>query len=122
MYAMNTPPFQSLPYGDLEDPSNISNNNNHHHFPSGQNDAEDAGLFDYKVEVEEKEAQVRSVNHDNTNGKPASTELTRTSELTLSFEGQVYVFPAVTPQKVALAFPFLFLWVLVSCVCYFKRM
>ncbi|XP_044489142.1 GATA transcription factor 24-like isoform X2 [Mangifera indica] len=100
MYAMNTPPFQSLPYGDLEDPSNISNNNNHHHFPSGQNDAEDAGLFDYKVEVEEKEAQVRSVNHDNTNGTPASTELTRTGELTLSFEGQVYVFPAVTPQKV----------------------
>ena len=25
---------------------------------------------------------------------------TRTSELTISFEGEVYVFPAVTPQKV----------------------
>ena len=27
---------------------------------------------------------------------------TRTSELTLSFEGEVYVFPAVTPEKVCL--------------------
>jgi len=28
----------------------------------------------------------------------------RTSELTLSFEGEVYVFPAVTPQKVMILF------------------
>lgn len=33
----------------------------------------------------------------------------RTSELTLSFEGEVYVFPAVTPEKVPLCFS----W----CVC-----
>ncbi|CAJ1936151.1 unnamed protein product [Sphenostylis stenocarpa] len=30
----------------------------------------------------------------------SSTVHTRTSELTISFEGEVYVFPAVTPQKV----------------------
>lgn len=30
----------------------------------------------------------------------ASSMVTRTSELTISFEGEVYVFPAVTPEKV----------------------
>ena len=34
---------------------------------------------------------------------------TRASELTISFEGEVYVFPAVTPQKV----PFLLLLFLI---------
>lgn len=29
-----------------------------------------------------------------------SSGLSRTSELTISFEGEVYVFPAVTPEKV----------------------
>lgn len=29
-----------------------------------------------------------------------SAPLSRTSELTISFEGEVYVFPAVTPEKV----------------------
>lgn len=33
----------------------------------------------------------------------------RTSELTLSFEGEVYVFPAVTPEKVIIL-PFIFLF------------
>lgn len=32
----------------------------------------------------------------------------RTSELTLSFEGEVYVFPAVTPEKVSLSLLFFF--------------
>lgn len=36
----------------------------------------------------------------------------RTSELTISFEGEVYVFPAVTPQKV----PFLFISLLNSLI------
>lgn len=35
-----------------------------------------------------------SANHD------AVVMPSRTSELTLSFEGEVYVFPSVTPQKV----------------------
>lgn len=30
----------------------------------------------------------------------ASSVASRTSELTISFEGEVYVFPAVTPEKV----------------------
>lgn len=30
----------------------------------------------------------------------------RTSELTISFEGEVYVFPAVTPEKVPLCHPY----------------
>lgn len=37
----------------------------------------------------------------------ASAPVSRTSELTLSFEGEVYVFPAVTPEKVLSFFFFL---------------
>jgi len=33
-------------------------------------------------------------------GHASSAVYARTSELTISFEGEVYVFPAVTPQKV----------------------
>lgn len=33
-------------------------------------------------------------------GVAAAAAASRTSELTLSFEGEVYVFPAVTPEKV----------------------
>ncbi|KAJ0010002.1 hypothetical protein Pint_33454 [Pistacia integerrima] len=98
MYAMNPRPLQARPYGDFEDRNN--NNSNNHHHSAAQNDAEEAGLFDSEREVKEEEAQVWSVNHEDTNGRPGSTESTRTGELTLSFEGEVYVFPAVAPQKV----------------------
>lgn len=49
-------------------------------------------------------ANAANVNHDAVVAVPS-----RTSELTLSFEGEVYVFPAVTPQKVILFLSFIFL-------------
>ncbi|XP_044509365.1 GATA transcription factor 19-like isoform X6 [Mangifera indica] len=99
---MNPRTLQARPYGDFDDRNNY-NNNNHHHHPVVQNDAEEAGLSDSEDEAkEEEETQVRSlVNHERTNGsRPRYPESTGTGELTLSFEGEVYVFPAVTPQKV----------------------
>lgn len=49
--------------------------------------------------VEEVEARVNS----------GSVLKSRTSELTVAFEGEVYVFPAVTPEKVG-----------VMCDCYLR--
>lgn len=50
----------------------------------------------------EKVHGVSSVQMPNTviSAARASSTVTRTSELTISFEGEVYVFPAVTPEKV----------------------
>ncbi|XP_022763629.1 GATA transcription factor 19-like isoform X2 [Durio zibethinus] len=41
-----------------------------------------------------------SVNHGNGVGGGGFVQATRTSELTIAFEGEVYVFPAVTSEKV----------------------
>ncbi|XVE49454.1 hypothetical protein DITRI_Ditri01bG0083900 [Diplodiscus trichospermus] len=43
---------------------------------------------------------VSSVSHGNGVGGGAVVQATRTSELTIAFEGEVYVFPAVTSEKV----------------------
>ena len=59
---------------------------------------EDGGGSDAMDEVED--ANVNSVSVANHGVVMAS----RTSELTLSFEGEVYVFPAVTPEKVFFIF------------------
>lgn len=40
------------------------------------------------------------------NGVMSSVQPTRTSELTIAFEGEVYVFPAVTSEKVWFSFRF----------------
>lgn len=115
---MNPRPLQARPYGDFDDRNNY-NNNNHHHHPAVQNDAEEAGLSDSEDEAkEEEETQVRSlVNHERTNGsRPGYPESTGTGELTLSFEGEVYVFSAVTPQKVTF---FYFLFSGFSFLCLF---
>lgn len=47
-------------------------------------------------------------------GGSGVVEVSRTSELTLAFEGEVYVFPAVTPDKVVSIFRKLF-----NCFFYF---
>ncbi|XP_027354476.1 GATA transcription factor 24-like [Abrus precatorius] len=61
------------------------------------NDDDDGGVADVMDELEDvnvNSVNVASAKHD------AVAMPSRTSELTLSFEGEVYVFPAVTPQKV----------------------
>ncbi|XP_031392679.1 GATA transcription factor 19-like isoform X5 [Punica granatum] len=71
-------------------------------------DGEYGGGDDEMEEMEETSGgPVNSVsNHSNNTGAAAAAAgggvvaASRTSELTLSFEGEVYVFPAVTPEKV----------------------
>ncbi|CAL5204573.1 unnamed protein product [Lathyrus oleraceus] len=71
-----------------------------HAIPVVDDDEDYTGGDDTMDELEE-ETHVNSVkasasaNHDG-----VVLPITRTGELTLSFEGEVYVFPAVTPQKV----------------------
>ena len=64
-------------------------------------DDDDGGDDDAMDELED--ANVNSVNVTNAasvNHEAVVAMPSRTSELTLSFEGEVYVFPAITPQKV----------------------
>jgi len=79
------------------------------------------------VGVEEEVGQFSANNNINgvviSNGNDGVFESTRTSELTIAFEGEVYVFPAVTPSKVSFVmlnlsfsvylYMFFLLWMLV---------
>ncbi|KAJ4832805.1 hypothetical protein Tsubulata_044947, partial [Turnera subulata] len=51
------------------------------------------------MEGVEEVAQVKHGNENGYGGGYKAVQSARTSELTISFEGEVYVFPAVTPQK-----------------------
>lgn len=64
---------------------------------------DDNGAYEYDTMDEEEEEEESRVNADNHRGgslKGGVVVASRTSELTLAFEGEVYVFPAVTPEKV----------------------
>lgn len=96
MFAMNPRPLQARPYIDTEEhevaqiPIPI------------QNGSVQGDRFDDSEEVED-EAGASSVNRksgDRGGSCVQSSTSTRTSELTVAYEGEVYVFPAVTPHKV----------------------
>ncbi|KAJ9187013.1 hypothetical protein P3X46_002512 [Hevea brasiliensis] len=93
MAAANPQPLQARPYEEhVRAPIQIEDD-----------DGGEYGDGDAMDEVEE--AHVNSgVNvperHVGVGGGPGMVMESRTSELTLSFEGEVYVFPAVTPEKV----------------------
>ncbi|KAF3447265.1 hypothetical protein FNV43_RR12445 [Rhamnella rubrinervis] len=91
MAAANPQPLQARPFEDhMRGPIPIEDDDGEYEEGGGGNDADDC--MD-----EVKEAGLNSVNvveHG------AMVMASRTSELTLSFEGEVYVFPAVTPEKV----------------------
>ncbi|KAL5074888.1 hypothetical protein RYX36_013872, partial [Vicia faba] len=71
-----------------------------HAIPVVDDDDDYTGGDDTMDELED-ETLVNSVNASATaNHNGVVLPVTRTGELTLSFEGEVYVFPAVTPQKV----------------------
>jgi hypothetical protein len=83
MKTVNAQPLQARPLQEREDqlvqvPIEV--------------EGDDGGSQDEYVNggVEVVEARVRS----------SSGSASRTSELTVAFEGEVYVFPAVTPEKV----------------------
>ncbi|XP_061371728.1 GATA transcription factor 24-like [Gastrolobium bilobum] len=63
-------------------------------------DGDGGGGGDAMDELEEANANSVNVAVSANHGHGALVVPSRTSELTLSFEGEVYVFPAVTPQKV----------------------
>ncbi|KAL6180135.1 hypothetical protein ACLB2K_046802 [Fragaria x ananassa] len=94
MAAVNPQPLQARPYED-------------HVAAAGSFQVEDDegeyedGGGDEIMEEEEAEAHASSVARGGVSVLTSEAVVaTRTSELTLSFEGEVYVFPAVTPQKV----------------------
>ncbi|QCE15931.1 pseudo-response regulator 1 [Vigna unguiculata] len=72
--------------------------------PVDDDDDDDSDGADDDAMDELEDAHVSSVNvvanAASANHEPLPAMPSRTSELTLSFEGEVYVFPAVTPQKV----------------------
>ncbi|KAL7175828.1 hypothetical protein ACSBR2_029416 [Camellia fascicularis] len=92
MEAVNPQPLQALPYED------------HLVFPTEDDgdDYDDGGDGDDGMDEAEDE-HVTSVNasdhHHHYGGGGGVVVASRTSELTLAFEGEVYVFPAVTPEK-----------------------
>lgn len=66
----------------------------------GEGEYDDGGSDDLMDDVEEANVNSAIVaEHRGVGGIPIGSS-SRTSELTLSFEGEVYVFPAVTPEKV----------------------
>lgn len=77
--VMNPQPLQARPFITVED---------------------DDGDYEDAMDELEEANNVNSVTIANHAGVIMTTS--RTSELTLSFEGEVYVFPAVTPEKVIL--------------------
>lgn len=92
MAAANPQPLQARPFGD------------HARGPIPLEDDEgeyDDGGDDTMDDVEDAHLNSVSVaEHGGGGGVGGVVMASRTSELTLSFEGEVYVFPAVTPEKV----------------------
>jgi len=76
--------------------------------PVDDDDDDDSDGADDDAMDELEDAHVSSVNvvanAASANHEPLPAMPSRTSELTLSFEGEVYVFPAVTPQKVIILY------------------
>ncbi|KAH9697240.1 GATA transcription factor 24 [Citrus sinensis] len=93
---MNPQPLQARPYIDTEEHDGAQTP-----IPI-QNGSKQGDRYDEPEEVED-EAGASSVNrksNDRGGSSVQSSTSTRTSELTVAYEGEVYVFPAVTPHKV----------------------
>lgn len=91
MAAANPQPLQARPYEEhMQIPIQIDDDDGEYEV-----DALDGGSGGDAMDDPE-EAQTSSL-HPSGHGVVMAS---RTSELTLSFEGEVYVFPAVTPEKV----------------------
>ncbi|KAI4337582.1 hypothetical protein L6164_015979 [Bauhinia variegata] len=88
MAAVNPQPLQALPFEEHgRGPITIEDDDAEYEDCVGSGDGMD----------EMEEVNINSVSVANHGGVVMAS---RTSELTLSFEGEVYVFPAVTPEKV----------------------
>lgn len=97
MAAANPQPLQARPLEDhMRGPIRIEDEEGDYEDggDDAMDDVEDAHMNSVSV-AEHGEVRV---------GGGAVVMASRTSELTLSFEGEVYVFPAVTPEKVTFFF------------------
>lgn len=109
MAAAYPQPLQARPY---EEPSPRAR------VPVEDDDGDDYEDGDGMDDVEEGNVNSMSIMNSNINSSCSNSSVvnvaehgvvvaaSRTSELTLSFEGEVYVFPAVTPEKVNFYFNF----------------
>ncbi|XP_059633624.1 GATA transcription factor 24-like isoform X4 [Cornus florida] len=88
MMAANPQPLQARPYEERVAIQIIDGDDDDEYEDGGGDDAMDAG----------DDGHMSSVNASDHGGGVVLAS--RTSELTLAFEGEVYVFPAVTPEKV----------------------
>lgn len=99
---VNPRPLQARPYGNGEDGfQQIALQGER-----GERSGVDGGREEYMNGVEEE----RTTSSGVTVSRNSVLLRSRTSELTIAFEGEVYVFPAVTPEKVWL-FLLLRVWV-----------
>ncbi|KAM7516909.1 hypothetical protein LguiA_006492 [Lonicera macranthoides] len=92
MAAVNPQPLQSRPYSDhvqIPPPIQIDDDEDDCDYEDSYDDAEDGHVT--SVNAHEQ-------HHVSSHG--SFVVPSRTSELTLAFEGEVYVFPSVTPEKV----------------------
>lgn len=91
--AANPRPLQAIPVGDHAPPA-----------LSLDDVDDDNGTYEEDTMDEEEYSRVNSKKHRagslTERLKGGVVVASRTSELTLAFEGEVYVFPAVTPEKV----------------------
>ncbi|XP_062097496.1 GATA transcription factor 24-like [Humulus lupulus] len=92
MAAANPQPLQARPFEDhMRGPIPVDDGDDDEEYEDGGGNDGDDAMDDLG------ETHMNSVSVANHGGVVMAS---RTSELTLSFEGEVYVFPAVTPEKV----------------------
>ncbi|OMO50806.1 Zinc finger, GATA-type [Corchorus capsularis] len=99
MAAANPQPLQALPFEDHAPGTIQIEDEDGDYEDDTMDEMEDSNVN--SVNVAEHGIEVmRGVNGGGGAAGGAVVMASRTSELTLSFEGEVYVFPAVTPEKV----------------------
>lgn len=95
MAAANPQPLQARPFDDhMRGPIPVDDDDYEYEDGGGHDGGDDDAMDDFE------ETHMNSVSVAEHGGGGGVVMASRTSELTLSFEGEVYVFPAVTPEKV----------------------
>ena len=94
MAMANPQPLQARPFEDhMQIPIQIHDDDADFEVDVGVSALADDAMDD----IDDDHPHINSINHIDHTGVVVAS---RTSELTLAFEGEVYVFPAVTPEKV----------------------
>ena len=102
MAAANPQPLQARPFEEHARGTIQIEDDDGDYEDDAMDDVEEANVN--SVNVAEHRIVVGGVNGGGGAAGGGVVMASRTSELTLSFEGEVYVFPAVTPEKVFVFF------------------